>query len=347
MTSTPLRSEETSPRRRGQLRALASELVVRMNVMIRDFGLLIGMVGVLLCLGALQPDILTVGNISSVMDSASSLVVMSVGLAIVMKMRGVDLSIAQVAEASGLLAALMLLNGQPMFLVLAVPLIFAALVGLANGVIMAYLGVPAIVGTLGMMFVVRSIELVVSNGGEAKVLFTLPAGQTAPFFFIGQGTIGPISTPVVLAGCVVAGGHFLTKSTTFGRYVDAIGGNVRAAFLAGVRHRLVFAGGFIVSALAAAVAGLLLTSRGAMAQPGAYETYLVDCFVAVYLGMALTPRRTINVVGTAVGAVFVGFIGNALTLMGFGAAYHYVIYGLIILVAMTIGALRSQGTEAS
>ena len=201
---------------------------------------------------------------------------------------------------------------------------------------------PAIIGTLGMMFIVRTFELVLSRGREAQILFTLPPAQSEAFFFLGQGAIGPVSTSVIIAAVIVAVGYVLTTTTALGRYISAVGGNVRAAFLAGVNHRRVFASGFVISGLFAAISGMVLTSRAALAAPGAFEPYLLDAFVAVYLGSVVGRSGRINVVGSAVGALFVGLIGNALTLMGLGVPYRYVAYGVVILIAMTIGMMRRE-----
>jgi ribose/xylose/arabinose/galactoside ABC-type transport system permease subunit len=308
--------------------------------LLRDYGAILGMLGALLVFGLLKPAVLTPANLASVVDQSSSLVILSVGLAIVMMMRGVDLSVAQVSDAAGLLAAMFLVQGQPLLLVFLVPLAFGVMVGGINGLLMSYLGVPAIIGTLGMMFLVRSFELVLSRGREAQILFTLPPERSDAFFFLGQGSIGPISTSIVIAAIVVGVGYVLTNATALGRYINAVGGNVRAAFLAGVSHRRVFAAGFVISGLFAAISGMVLTSRAALAAPGAFEPYLLDAFVAVYLGSIVMRSGRINVLGTAVGALFVGLIGNALTLMGLGVPYRYMAYGIVILVAMTIGVLR-------
>jgi ribose/xylose/arabinose/galactoside ABC-type transport system permease subunit len=312
----------------------------RIGDVLRDYGAILGMLGALIVFGILEPAVLNPANLASVVDQSSSLVILAVGLAIVMMMRGVDLSVAQVSDAAGLIAAMLLVQNQPLLLVFMVPIAFGVMVGGINGVLMSYLGVPAIIGTLGMMFIVRTFELVLSNGRQAQILFSLPPAQSAPFFFLGQGTIGPLSTSVVIAAGVVAVGYVLTNATALGRYMNAVGGNVRAAFLAGVNHRRVFASGFIISGLFAAISGMVLTSRAALAAPGAFEPYLLDAFVAVYLGSVVIPGGRINVVGTAIGALFVGLIGNALTLMGLGVPYRYIAYGVVILIAMAIGVMR-------
>jgi ribose transport system permease protein len=310
--------------------------------LMRDYGLPLAMLASLLVLGLVKPAILSPGNLASIVDQSAAMVIMSVGLAMVMMMRGVDLSVAQVADTAGVLAAMLLLQDQPIILVFLLPILFAVLVGLSNGFLMAYIGVPAIIGTLGMMFIVRALELVLSSGRQAQVLFTLPPAQSDPFFFVGQGKVGPVAVSIIVALIFVAAAHLISTSTTLGRFMAAVGGNVRAAFLAGVSHRVVFAAGFVISASMAAVAGILLASRAGIAQPGAFEPYLLNCFVAVYLGSALVPSGRINVIGTAIGALFVGLIGNALTLIGLGVPYRYGVYGAVILLAMAIGVLRRE-----
>jgi ribose transport system permease protein len=79
-----------------------------------------------------------------------------------------------------------------------------------------------------------------------------------------------------------------------------------------------------------------------LAAPGAFEPYLLDAFVAVYLGSLVARSGKVNVVGSAVGAVFVGLISNALTLMGAGVSIRYVAYGVIVLAAMTVGSFRRR-----
>ncbi len=143
--------------------------------LLRDYGAILGMLGVVAVFGILEPDVLKPANLVNVLDQSASLAIMATGFAIAMVVRGVDLSVAQVADAAGLLAAYYLVHGGPLWAVFLVPLAFGLLVGVVNGTFMAYLGVPALIGTLGMMFVVRSFELVLSHGREAQILFYAPA----------------------------------------------------------------------------------------------------------------------------------------------------------------------------
>ncbi len=127
---------------------------------VRDYGALLGMLAVLGVFGILEPAVLVPANLGNVLQQSASLAIMASGFAVAMMVRGVDLSVAQTSDAAGLLAAYFLVQGQPLWMVFVLPLVFGLLVGVVNGALIAYLGVPALIGTLGMMFVVRSFELV-------------------------------------------------------------------------------------------------------------------------------------------------------------------------------------------
>jgi ribose transport system permease protein len=312
----------------------------RLVGLLRDYAGILGMLIAAIVLFTIKPAIAAPANLAGIIDQSSALVIMSMGMAIAMSMRGVDLTIAQLADATGLIAAWLLVHGYPPVAVLVIPLAFGLLVGVINGVLMSYLGVPAIIGTLGMMFIIRTTELVLSNTREPQILFTLPASETDAFFFIGQGRIGPIPVEVILAIIIVVIAYLMTRRSTLGRFWDAIGGSARASYLAGVNVRRVFAWGFVISALMATIGGVTVASRAGIAAPGSVETMLLDTFVAVYLGSVVSKAGRITILGTVVGALFVGLIGNALTVLGLGAAARYLVYGSILLLAMTVGRIR-------
>jgi len=307
---------------------------------LRAYGPAVGMLFVLAIFAFMKPAFVSTANIGNVLHQSVILIILSFGLAVVMAMRGVDLSIAQIADAAGLIAAMLMLAHQPLWIVLAVPLLFGLAVGLVNGLLSAYAGIPAIISTLGMMFVIRSGELLITNGGEPQILFTLPRGLTRDFLFIGQGHIGPVSALVALGIMVFAAMMVVTRWTTFARRAQAVGGNARAAFLAGLDIRGIFATGFVLSGLLASIAGVALVSRTSIAAPRGAEPYLLDAFAAVYLGTLLSRRAEITIWGTLLGALFITFLGNGLTLLGLGAPYRYALNGAFILLAMAVGALK-------
>jgi ribose/xylose/arabinose/galactoside ABC-type transport system permease subunit len=123
--------------------------------------------------------------------------------------------------------------------------------------------------------------------------------------------------------------------------MDAVGGNVKAAFFSGVNVKKVFAGGFVISGILSALSGITLSSWTGIAAPRGAESYLLEAFVSVYLGTVTTKRGQITVLGTLIGALFVGVLNNLLTLLGLGAAERGILNGAFVLLAMAIGAFRS------
>lgn len=305
-------------------------------------GAVIGICCVLLIFQMIEPRFMRIDNILGVLNSSSLLIVMTFGMTMVMAVRGIDLSIAQVADAAGVIAAMLILSGKNFAAAIMGALLFGLLIGIVNAVLISYLGVPAIIGTLGMMFVVRSVELTLTNGAQPQILFTLPAARVKHFFFIGQESIGPVSVLILLTVIVIVVMYFVKERSVFGRYMDAICNNVRSSLLAGINVRRVFGATFVISSLLAALAGVMLVSRSGNAVPRGVETYLTDCFVAVYIGTLVSSRNKFNIIGSVIGALFVGFLSNFITLMGMGIAYKNIFNGVFIILAVALGVLKSR-----
>ncbi len=308
--------------------------------LLRAYGALIGMIVVLLLVATLKPSFLSPANIGNVLRQSTVLVILAFGLTVVLILRGVDLSVAQITDVAALAAAALLIHGQPVWVAFVAPVVLGGLLGGFNALMMAYLGIPAIIGTLGTMFIIRSGEMIYTKGSEPQILFTLPRAVTADFLFLGQKTVGPVPALIILAVVVFGLAWGLMALTPFGRYARAVGSNVRASFLAGVDTRAVFGMGFVASGLLAAVAGVAMASRTGIAVPRGAEPYLLDAFAACYLGTLASRTGALTIPGTLIGALFVSFLGNGLTILGLGAPSRFVLNGAFILLAMAVGAMR-------
>lgn len=306
----------------------------------RAYGAILGMIAVFVIIAIIKPSFGHIVNIENVLRQCTVLLMMSLGLTLVLAMRGVDLCVAQTVDAAAIMSAGLLVHGAPTWLAFTAPLVLGVVIGLLNGLLTAYLGIPAIIATLGMMFIVRSGELIYTHGSDPQILFTLPDSTTRIFFFLGRHSVGGVPALTVLALIVFFAVYALAARTAFGREARAVGFNVRAAYLAGIDIRRVFAAGFLVSGVCAAIAGVAMVSRTGIAMPRGAEPLLLDAFTAAYLGTLASRGGAMTIPGTLVGTLFVSFLSNGLTMLGLGAPFRFALNGGFILLAMAVGALR-------
>ena len=169
---------------------------------VRNYGAVVGIILLLVVFQCIDHRVLRFENIWGVLRNNTFLIMMAMGMTLVMSVRGIDLSVAQVADAAGVLTAFLILNGTNAVTAVGAGLGLGFVVGVVNAVLMAYLGVPALIGTLGMMYVVRSFELVLTNGAQPQMLFTMNRSITHFFLNLGQGDVAGI--PNVLFICIIA-----------------------------------------------------------------------------------------------------------------------------------------------
>lgn len=307
-----------------------------------SYATLIGMAAVILGIGLARPRYLSGANLQAVVVEATVLIVLAVGMGLIMSMKGIDLSTTATADLAGYLAAVVLLSGAGVPAAIGVALAIGLAAGLVNGALAGYLGVPAIVASLGVKLLLTAIALVVSGNGMPKQLFTASPDLVGSFLSLGSGSFGPVRHLVLLTLAVVVVAWFATRRTVWGRQIDLVDSSARAGYLSGIPVRATFASGFLASGLLAAVAGLMLTARTGVVVPGSAEPLLLSAFTAVYLGSVASPRGRITVLWTVVGALFVTMLANGLTLLGLGAPWRMGLNGALILLALALGTLRRR-----
>lgn len=308
----------------------------------RGYSVLAGMILVLVVITIARPLFIDPRNLEAVAVDATVLIVLAVGLSLVMSMRGIDLSIAITADVVGYVVADLVLDGTGTVVAVLIGLAVALVVGLLNGVLAGYLGVPAIVATLGVNLLLTAAALVISDNGTPQQLFTAPLELVRGILVFGSDSWGPFRLLVLTAVVVVVIAWFATRRTVWGRRIDLVDANARAAFLSAVPTRAVFASGFVACALLAGLAGIMLTARTGLAVPGSAQPFLLDAFTAVYLGSIASPAGRVRVLWSVVGAVFVSLLANGLILLGLGAEWRYGLNGALILLALALGSVRRR-----
>ena len=203
------------------------------------------------------------------------------------------------------------------------------LVGLFNGVLIAYIKIPALIVTLGTLYAARGLVQVITGG---VTIYPLPA----PFLKLGQGNfLGlPIPFYVMLVLAMVA--HFVLTRTTYGRAVYAVGGNEQTARLSGINVTRIKLSVYLLTGLASAIAGILLTSRISTFQPGMGTGWELTVIAAVIIGGTSLYGGSGTMLGTLIGTAITGVLVNAMVLVKINAYWQNVVVGVIIILAVGI-----------
>jgi len=301
----------------------------------------------------LSPAFLTTGNLVILAKHVAINALLAVGMTFVILSGGIDLSVGSVAGLAGMTAGLLIHEGfvlEPLGVVVylavgpvvVVALLVGALMGAINGFAVTRLRVAPFIATLGMLYVARGIALLISGGATFPNLQGSPELGNDGFVFLGSGTILGLPTPIWLMIVVGAAGAFVAGKTPFGRQVYAIGGNERAAALAGVRVGRVKWIVYVISGVCAALAGLVIAAQLAAAHPATGETFELNAIAAVVLGGTSLSGGRGGVGGTLIGAFVIGVLSDGLVLLGVSEFWQIVIKGLVIVVAVVIDQWASR-----
>lgn len=309
---------------------------VRKMVTARESTLAAVVILLVIYLSWASPYFFTVGNLTVVGRQIALALIISTGMTFVILIGGIDLSVGSVvALVSVLTGEFMVTAGLPPALAVFLALVGGALVGLVNGSINAFAGIPSFVVTLGMLAVARGLALGVTSG---STISGFPSG----FLNLGQGAFLGVPIPVWVAAVIALAAHFVLSRTTFGRHVYFVGSNEEAAKLSGIRVRRVKIGVFVISSTLAAVSGILETARLSVGQPAAGNGYELLAIGAAVIGGASLFGGVGGILGTALGTTLLLLIQNALILLGISAYWQQVFSGVIIVGAVALNMWRKN-----
>ena len=298
-----------------------------------QYGIVWGLIAMCIALTLLSPYFLHQRNLLNVARQSSMNAIMAAGMTIVIISAGIDLSVGSILAFSSCVMAIPLKAGWPLGICLLIGLGVGALVGLVNGVLITKGRLPPFIATLGMMSIAR--------GGALVLLIGQPiAGFKENFRWIGEGYIGPLPLPVVVAILVYIVLHLVMTQTRFGRYTYSIGGNEEAARLSGVNIALQKDVIYAISGVCAAIAGIILTARLGSAQPIAGVGYELDAIAAAVIGGTSLAGGRGNLIGTVVGALIMGVLRNGLNLLDVNPFWQQVVIGMVILAAVLADEAR-------
>ena len=278
------------------------------------------------------PHFLTVDNFKTLLPYFAPIAILAAGQVFVMTLGEIDLSIGAMYLFTPFMFIKLSNAGIPLVPSVILALVVALLLGAFNGFAVAYVGIASFVATLGMLFVLDGVTLVISHSQQVTTPGTTVVGVTHFAQIFGQGTYSELFWAL---GIVIAL-QILLSFTRWGVYTVAAGGNRIAAAEAGINVRLVVVRNFMLCAVTAGFVGILeaVRSSSATPDPSGSNSILLTAVAAVIIGGTLMTGGAGTVVGALLGALFLGILNDGLTIKGVNANYLYLYLGLAILIAM-------------
>lgn len=282
------------------------------------------------------PSFATMASVANIIRDAAPTVVVAVGMTFVIIAAEIDLSVASTISLAGLVGAVLLGEpGVPWPVAVIVAIAIGAGVGLINGFLVGYLGVPSFLVTLGTLEAVGAIALMATG------TLSVPITSTGFLDVFGPGSYFGVPITTWWAIVVVLVGGYILHGTKFGRWVYAVGDSRSAAKYAGISKARVIITVFVIAGVLAALTGLLLAGRTTSGDPTSGTDMELTAIAAVILGGTDLFGGSGLIIGTVVGAVFVTVIQIGLILLGASGQLQSLVTGAIIVGVVTLNALAN------
>jgi ribose transport system permease protein len=292
---------------------------------------------VLLCVifSLMTPGFMTVPNISNVLVQSTILLMLALPMTLIIMTEGLDLSMGAVLTLTSLIVAIVALATGSLLLGLLAALAVGIVFGTINGWLVAVVGIPPFVATLGTLGMAQGLSLIVSDGQSV-------VGMPAAVRGVYSGLLGGVPLPIVLGLGSYLAFHGLLYHTRFGTYIFALGGNREALKFAGISARRLLILVYALGGAMVGLAGLLMTARMNSGHPTAGLGLEFDAIAAVAVGGTSFERGNGWLLGTLLGVVTVGVLRNGLNLLALPSSIQVASVGLLVIAALFVDGLRSR-----
>ena len=306
----------------------------------QPFWVLVAIIAIGLVMSVISDVFMTERNLYNVTRNFAFFGIMALGMTAVIVTAGIDLSVGSLMGLTGIAAGLAMQAGYSIGVGFAACMGTAIVVGLINGILIAYLKMQPFVVTLGMLAMARSISMVISNN---KMIYQFGPDQDL-FEWIGGQNIWGVPNPVWVLVVLTVIFIVAFRYTTWGRWVFAVGGNAEAAKLAGIPVERVIVSVYVVSASCAGLAAFLMVGWFGSVTNALGLTYELNVIAASVIGGANLMGGIGYAVGAPIGAALMELIRNSLLLAGIDALWQQFFIGLFIIIAVLLERLRNRGS---
>ncbi|MDR3375686.1 MAG: ABC transporter permease [Ancalomicrobiaceae bacterium] len=282
---------------------------------------------------------LSLGNLTNILEGSAILLVVALGMTLVVALGGIDLSVGVALDFGAAFAIVAMKDyDASWYVAILCGLAGGAIVGLLNAILVVRLSVSPFLATLGVFFIGGSVQRIFTNGGGPISFRRLPT----EYYNLAVGNLFGIPMKIVIGVVVLAAFYVLLERSVFGKRFHAIGMQPSAARIAGINVKTYTSFGFIVASMTCAIGGIMVSANLRMFTPLAGNAYLMQSIAAVFIGASMHPRGRPNVLGTAVGVVFLGMIANGLNLMGLDFNAKDALSGIILVVALVFAIAQRR-----
>lgn len=288
------------------------------------------LVALFVVLSFLSPAFFKVGNFINILKQTSINGILAAGMACAILTGGFDMSVGSTVGLSGVIAALLAQGDYPIVVPIAAAIGTGLLVGVLNGVLVAYLNVPAFVVTLGTQSIVRGLAYIISGG---KPIFGVVDAYER---IAGSKLFGVIPMLVVYYIVITLIIGFVLQKTVYGRRMYMVGGNAQAARVSGINTRFIKMSAFAICGLMAGIAGMLSTARTVSGAPLTGEGYELDAIAACVIGGFSMDGGVGKWYGMIIGALILSVMGNGLDILGVSSYYQKILKGAIIIIIVLL-----------
>jgi len=291
-----------------------------------------------------SPSFATIDNVGNILTQVSVTGVIAVGLTFVILCAEIDLSIASIANVTGIAVAYFTMQESyvnianvplPGWAAIALALLLCAALGLINAFGLTVVGIPSFIMTLAMMQIAAGISALLVRGQIAYKVPDLIAT-------LGSASVAGIPWIVIVAAIMLLAGHLVLTYTRFGRYVYMVGGNREAAEYSGLNVKLILGGVMVISAVCSGIGGMLGVAHFGSAQQNEFDTYLLDSIAAVVVGGTSLFGGRGGIGNTIVGLFVLGVLNNGLDHVNIDSFLKILIRGLILLAALVINVYAQR-----
>ena len=304
---------------------------------LRRYGIVVVFAAIVVAMLIASPQFRTQGNFLNLLRQNAIIGILACAMTFAIILGGLDLSVGANAAMSSVVAARLMIDFN-IPIGIAGALLTGLLIGIVNGLLIAYVGVNPFVSTLGTMTVVRGLVFVWTN---ATPLF----GVKFTFTKLGLGSSIGVPNPFWVFLMVAVILYILLSKTRFGHYIYAIGGNALAAREMGINVKRTKLLVYALIGFCAAVSGIILVGQTATGQPAGALNYELTAIAAVIVGGATLSGGYGNLLSTIVGVYLLGIVSNALNLFGVSPFWQPVATGTILVVAVAVDSAAARSAR--